>query len=97
MSPEPSTALVPGTGAHVIPGSTGRWHGRTPRRGHRAVVAQTLWRAHRAATGLCHAGAPSHRWRCSPVSGFAAARDRWTMHALTMLPGAHDLDKESDA
>ncbi|WP_304454812.1 hypothetical protein [Nocardiopsis sp. YSL2] len=62
-----------------------------------AEVTETLWRAHRAAAGLCYAGALSGRWRCRPVSGFVASRDRWTVHALAMLPGAPDLDKEPDA
>ncbi|WP_026120471.1 nitroreductase family protein [Nocardiopsis potens] len=53
-----------------------------------AAVAAELWRAHRAAAALCYAGALSRRWRCRPVSGFTAARGRWTLHALAMLPGA---------
>ncbi|MFW5418730.1 hypothetical protein J0910_19130 [Nocardiopsis sp. CNT-189] len=52
-----------------------------------AAVAGALWRAHRAAAGLCYAGALSGRWRCRPVSGFSAARGRWIVHALAMLPG----------
>ncbi|GAA1106578.1 nitroreductase family protein [Nocardiopsis metallicus] len=62
-----------------------------------AALAPALWRAHRQAAGLCYAGALSQRWRCRPVSGFTAARGRWTVHALAMLPGAHHLDKESAA
>jgi hypothetical protein len=62
-----------------------------------AEFAGTLWRAHRAAAGLCYSGALSRRWRCRPVSGFVASRERWTVHALAMLPGEHDLDKESVA
>lgn len=62
-----------------------------------AEFAQTLWRAHRAAADLCYAGALSGRWRCRPISGFTASRDRWTVHALAMLPGGHALDKESAA
>ncbi|MEV2277379.1 hypothetical protein AB0I72_17515 [Nocardiopsis sp. NPDC049922] len=62
-----------------------------------AEFTETLWRAHRAAAGLCYAGALSRRWRCRPVSGFVATRDRWTVHALATLPGAPDLDKESHA
>ncbi|MDA0565222.1 hypothetical protein LG943_12975 [Streptomonospora sp. S1-112] len=52
-----------------------------------AAVADALWRSHRAAAGLCYAGALSGRWRCRPVSGFSATGGRWTVHALAMLPG----------
>jgi hypothetical protein len=62
-----------------------------------AALAPALWRAHRQAAGLCYTGALSQRWRSRPVSGFVAARGRWTVHALAMLPGAHHLDKESAA
>ncbi|MGW5877224.1 hypothetical protein ACWFMI_11840 [Nocardiopsis terrae] len=62
-----------------------------------AEFTRALWRGHRAAAELCYAGALSRRWRCRPVSGFVASRGRWTFHALAMLPGEHDLDKESAA
>ncbi|WP_157982458.1 hypothetical protein [Nocardiopsis sp. FIRDI 009] len=62
-----------------------------------AEIVEALWRAHRAAADLCYAGALSRRWRCRPVSGLVATRDRWTVHALAMLPGEPDLDKESAA
>ncbi|GAB3213657.1 hypothetical protein ACQEU5_19570 [Marinactinospora thermotolerans] len=61
-----------------------------------AEIADVMWRAHRAAAGLCYAGALSREWRCRPVSGFVAADGRWTVHALAMLPGGPDLDKKPD-
>ncbi|MBB6174918.1 hypothetical protein HNR23_004978 [Nocardiopsis mwathae] len=60
-----------------------------------AAVADILWRAHRAAAGLCYSGALSGRWRCRPVSGFRAVRGRWIVHALAMLPGDPNVAEET--
>ncbi|OQO94964.1 hypothetical protein B1813_02550 [Saccharomonospora piscinae] len=50
-------------------------------------VATALWSAHRGAASECYEAARSGRWRCRPVSGFAARDGRWIVHALAMLPG----------
>ncbi|XKH54526.1 hypothetical protein LG293_12255 [Citricoccus nitrophenolicus] len=50
-----------------------------------AAFAQALWEAHRCAARLTYEAALSGRWRCRPVSGFAATAGSWVVHALAML------------
>lgn len=49
------------------------------------AFAQAMWEAHRGAARLTYEAALSGRWRCRPVSGFAATAGSWVIHALAML------------
>ncbi|MGO1174670.1 MAG: hypothetical protein ACTMKZ_00655 [Brevibacterium aurantiacum] len=55
-------------------------------------IARAVWNAHRCAARLVYDAAESDRWRCRPVSGFAATGQSWVIHALALLDAG---DEES--